>query len=139
MRSQRPISSTGFTLTELMIAVVIVGILAVIAVPSYQNHLRKGRRSAAESFMIEVAAREQQYLMDARRYAAGEGALGALNLTLPTDVSGFYTVTIEPATPAQPPTYLITATPVAGSAQVADGVLTLDHLGARSRSGQAGW
>jgi type IV pilus assembly protein PilE len=150
MRLQRPISSTresthpraaaaGFTLTELMITVVIVGILAVIAVPSYQNHVRKGRRSAAESFMIAVATREQQYLIDARRYAAGEGALGALNLAVPADVSGFYAVTVGPAAPTQPPSYTITATPVAGSAQVADGVLTLDHQGARTRSGQAGW
>lgn len=150
MRSLRPISSTrestrarvaaaGFTLAELMIAVVIVGILAVIAVPSYQGHVRKGRRSAAESFMIAIAAREQQYLIDARRYAAGAGALGALNLAVPADVAGFYAVTVEPAASAAPPSYTITATPIAGSAQVADGVLTLDHQGARTRAGQAGW
>ncbi len=137
--SRAPAAAAGFTLTELMIAVVIVGILAVIAVPSYQNHMRKGRRSAVESFMIEVATREQQYLIDARRYAGGAGALGALNLGVPADVSSFYAVTIEPAAPTLPPSYTITATPIAGSAQAPDGVLTLDHLGARTRSGQAGW
>ena len=62
------LAAAGFTLTELMIAVAIVGVLAVIAYPSYQDHLRKGRRSAAQSLMINIAAREQQYLIDARRY-----------------------------------------------------------------------
>ena len=122
-----------------MIAVVIVGILAVIAFPSYQDHMRKGRRSAAQSFLIDVAARQQQYLIDARSYAGGAGALGSLNLAVPADVSRFYTVTIDPAAPTLPPSYTIAATPIAGSAQVQDGVLTLDHQGAKTRNGQSGW
>ena len=122
-----------------MIAVVIVGILATIAYPSYQDHLRKSRRSAAQSLMMDVAARQQQYLIDARTYAGGTGALGALNLAVPGDVSRFYTVAIDPAAPTLPPSYTITATPIAGSAQVPDGVLTLDHQGAKTRDGQPGW
>jgi type IV pilus assembly protein PilE len=133
------IAAAGFTLIELMIAVVIVGVLAVIAFPSYQDHMRKGRRSAAQSFMINIATREQQYLIDARRYAGGAGALEALSLAVPADVSRFYTVTIEPAAPTLPPSYTITATPIAGSAQVPDGELTLDHQGAKTRNGHAGW
>jgi len=118
---------------------VIVGILAAVAVPSYQDHIRKTRRSAAQTFMIDVATREQQYLIDARSYAGGTGALATLNLAVPADVSKFYTVTIEPAAPTLPPSYTITATPIAGSAQVPDGVLTLDHQGAKTRNGQARW
>ena len=133
------VATAGFTLTELLVAVVIVGILATIALPTYQEHLRKGRRSAAQSFMIEVATREQQYLIDARSYAWGTGALAQLNLEVPADVSRFYTVTIEPAAPTPPPSYTITATPIAGSAQVRDGVLTLGHEGAKTLNGQAGW
>jgi type IV pilus assembly protein PilE len=132
-------TAAGFTLIELMIAVVIVGILAAIAYPSYQDHLRKSRRSAAQSFMIDVATREQQYLIDARSYAGGAGGLVKLNLVVPAEVSRFYSVTIEPAAPAAPPSYTIIATPIAGSAQVPDGVLTLDHTGAKTRKGQAGW
>lgn len=122
-----------------MIAVAVVAILATIAFPSYQDYLRKGRRSAAQSFIVDVAARQQQYLIDARSYAGGAGALGTLNLAVPGDVSRFYTVTIDPAAPTVPPSYTITATPIAGSAQVPDGVLTLDHQGAKTRNGQAGW
>ena len=122
-----------------MIAVVVVGILVTIAFPSYQEHMRKTRRSAAQSFLVDVAARQQQYLIDARSYAGGAGALGTLNLAVPADVSRFYTVTIDPAAPTLPPSYIITATPIAGSAQVQDGVLTLDQQGAKTRNGQSGW
>ncbi|MGH9578112.1 MAG: type IV pilin protein [Terriglobales bacterium] len=132
-------AAAGVTLIELLIAVVIVGILATIAYPSYQEHLRKNRRAVAQSFMVDVAARQQQYLIDARSYAGGAGALGALNLAMPGDVSRFYTVTIDPAAPAVPPSYTITSTPNAGSPQVPDGVLTLDHQGAKTRNGQSGW
>lgn len=129
----------GFSLIELMIAVAIVAILAAIAYPSYQDHLRKGRRASTQAFMMEIANREQQYLLDARSYAVGAGALTTLNITVPTDVSRFYTVTIDPAAPTTPPSFTITATPIAGSAQAPDGVLTLDHQGNKTRAGQSGW
>jgi type IV pilus assembly protein PilE len=122
-----------------MIAVAVIGILATIAFPSYQEHMRKARRAAAQSFIADVASRQQQYLIDARSYAGGAGALGTLNLAVPTDVSRFYTLTIDPAAPTLPPSYTIAATPITGSAQVPDGVLTLDHQGAKTRNGQAGW
>lgn len=131
--------SSGFTVIELMIVVVIVAILAMIAYPSYEDHLRKGRRSAATNFLADVATRQQQYLLDARQYAVGAGALAALNVTVPADVSQFYTVTINPAAPALPPVFSLIATPLPGSRQVPDGVLTLDSTGAKTRNGQPGW
>jgi type IV pilus assembly protein PilE len=132
-------AAAGFTLVELVIVVAIAAILAAIAYPSYQGHLRKGRRSAAQSFLIHVATREQQYLIDARRYAGGSNALGELQLAVPADVSRFYTVAIGPGEGTVPPSYTITATPIPGSAQVPDGALTLDHRGVKTRRGQAGW
>jgi type IV pilus assembly protein PilE len=139
VKGNRVASSAGFTLIELMITVAVIAILMGIAYPSYQDHMRKGRRAAAQAFMIDVATRQQQYLLDARGYALGAGALAALNLNVPTDVASVYTVAITPAAATTPPTFTITATPIAGSKQVPDGALTLDHNSNKTRAGQAGW
>lgn len=128
----------GFSLTELMITVAVVAIIGAIAYPSYQDHLRKGRRASAQAFMMDLANREQQYLLDARNYAVGSTALTTLNVGTPSDVSAHYSITIGPAAATTPPTYTITATPTS-TAQTADGALTLDHQGNKTRAGQAGW
>lgn len=136
-------SARGFSLTELMIAVAVVGILAAVAYPSYQNYLRKGTRAAAQSAMLSIADRQQQYLLDARNYALGSAALTSLNVTLPKDVDAHYTITVTSsngdATGTKPPSFTITATPKTGSAQVADGALTLTHTGAKTLAGNSGW
>ena len=133
----------GLTIVELLIVMVIVGILAAIGYPSYQNHMRKGARASAQAEMMKIADRQAQHLLDARTYAVGSGALTALSITLPTDVSVKYTVTITAAdgsgTPSTPPSYTIKATPVSGGAQVPDGELTLTHTGAKTRAGNPGW
>jgi type IV pilus assembly protein PilE len=129
----------GFSLLELMIAVAIVAILAAIAYPSYQEHLRKGRRAAAQTLLIEAANRQQQYLLDARAYALGGDALTELRLTVPPEVAAFYAVTVEPDAPTIPPTYTLRAVPIAASAQASDGEITLDQAGQKTRNGQVGW
>lgn len=117
----------GFSLIELMIAVAIVGILVAIAVPSYQNHLRKGRRAEAQAFVMQVAQREQQYLLDARTYAY---TLTDLSMVPPTTVSDHYNVTI--AQGLTTPSFIITADPTS-TVQIPDGTLTLTHTGAKER------
>lgn len=117
----------GFTLIELMIVVVIVGIIAAIALPSYQSYVVKGNRAAAQAFMMDVENRQKQYLLDARSYATDVATLG---MTPPSDVSDFYTVSI--ATTSAPPAFTITATPIAGTKQESDGALTLDSDGDRT-------
>ena len=129
----------GFTLIEILVSLTVVAILAAIAYPSYQDHMRKGRRAAAQAFLVDAASRQQQYLLDARTYALGAGAIAALNLTVPTQVSSYYTIAVTPAVATTPPTYQIVATPVAATAQASDGVLTLDQDGNRARGGSPGW
>jgi len=133
----------GVTIVELLIVVVIVGILAAIAFPSYQSQLRKGSRAAAQAEMLKIANREAQFLLDQRNYAVGPTALATLTISLPKDVTGMYDVTIVNAaggtTPATPPSFTIKATPIAGGRQVPDGELTLTHDGAKTRAGNPGW
>jgi type IV pilus assembly protein PilE len=125
----------GFTLTELMIVVAIAAILAAIAWPSYQAQLRKGRRADAQAFMMDVANREQSYLLDQRSYATGATALASLNETVPASVAQYYAVTVA-AGPAVPG-FTITATP--SGIQAPDGALTLDSTGQKTRNGVSGW
>lgn len=122
----------GFSLIELMIAVAIIGILLAIAVPSYQNQLRKGRRAEAQAFLMQVGQRQQQYLLDARTYALGGTALTELNLVAPTSVTDHYAVTVTPAAPTVPPSFTVTATPTS-TVQIPDGTLTLTNTGAKER------
>ena len=135
--------SRGFTITELLITMVVIAILVAIGLPTYQNQMRKGNRAAAQSAMLQIADKQAQYLLDARNYAVGPTALADLSVTLMPDVATRYSVTIKNSangdTPSTPPTYTITATPIANSGQEPDGVLTLTHTGAKTRAGNPGW
>lgn len=116
----------GFSLIELLVAVVIIGILAAITIPSYQSYVVKGNRAAAQSFMMDLANREKQYMLDARTYAD----FTTLGVSAPADVSKHYAIAIS--TPAAtPPSFTITATPSSGSSQYSDGSLTLGSDGVK--------
>jgi len=129
-------SWTGFTLLELVIVVSIVGILAAIAYPSYEAHMRKSRRAAAQSYLMDLAQRQKQYLLDARAYAPDTTTLSA---PTPGDVSPYYSpITITAAAfdnacavdaTAPDPKFTITATAI--GAQVPDGDLMIDNRGTK--------
>ena len=130
--------AAGFTLIELMITVAIVGILASIAYPNYQNYLLKGRRGAAQAFLLQVAQRQQQYFLDNRSFAPD---LTTLGVTTPPEVLTYYgTVNIDQgiAPPRGPPAYFtITATPQGVQAKNNEPVLTIDQTGAKTPTGTA--
>jgi type IV pilus assembly protein PilE len=119
---------SGFTLIEMMITVAVVAILAAIALPSYLEQIKRGRRSSAKVTMMDIANREQQFLLASRAYA-NTATLLAAGYTVPSDVSAYYTwaVTVGSTTV---PTFVITFTAV--GAQAVDGPLTLDQAGNRS-------
>jgi len=131
VRSHGP--SRGFTLIELMVTVAIVGILAAIAYPSYTRYITRGNRTAAESFMLEVASMQERYLVDNRAYGANLTALGYA--ALPSSVAPNYQITLTAT--AAPPAYVITATPLNGQAtqDTGCGVLTLNNTGGKTAAG----
>ena len=129
MKLENVKDAKGFTLIEMMIVVAIIGILAAIGIPQYQQYVMKGNRAATQSFMMDVANRQKQYLLDARAYAPDLATLGMG--TLPSEVSKHYTVTMN-VPGGTPPTFVVTATPIPNKPQAADGALTLNDVGAKT-------
>ncbi len=121
-------ASRGFTLIELMIALVIVAVLAAIALPAYQAQLRKSARAEAQSFLTDMASRQQQYLTDKRAYA---GSVAALNMAAPGSLDGKFTFAVS-APAGISPTFTLTATATGTQARDACPVLTIDNAGTRT-------
>jgi type IV pilus assembly protein PilE len=97
----------GFTLIELMVVVVIVGILAAIALPSYADYVRRGKIIEATTAMSDMRTRMEQYFLDNRRYDNG-GACGVNPATAEKNVKTFTIACAGSATG-----YVITATGIA--------------------------
>lgn len=131
---QRAQAARGFTLIELMITVAIVAILTVIAYPSYVQYIVRSNRAAAESFMQEVAAAQERFLLDNRAYAPDLTTLQYAS-NVPANVAPNYTFTVSAS--SVPPSYQLVASPQ-GSQQTNDtacGQLTLTNAGAKTASG----
>jgi type IV pilus assembly protein PilE len=151
IRSQRETAQmnkpSGFTLIEVMIVVVVIGILAAVAWPSYQDHVRKSNRAAAQQLMLDIASRQEQYLLDARNYTATLGTSAGLNLspqgwnctgTITKCTNSFYEITVAVTAAAAnvPPAHTITATAI--GSQATDGNLTLNNVGQKTPTAKWG-
>lgn len=135
MKRAMPIKPpSGFTLIEMMIVVVVVGVLALVAYPAYQSSTIKANRAEAKSYLLDVAQKQQLYFNDSRTYA--ETAL-ELNSIAPERVARNYLVTFDVSTIDPPPTFEITATPIAGTRQANDGALTIDSSGDKTHNGES--
>jgi len=119
----------GFTLIEVMVAVAIVAVLAGVALPSYREHLRKSRRAEAQAYLMAVASRQQQFLLDTRAYAT---TLSAVGIAAPATVAASYDLVVATVA-GPPPTFRLTATPKATTDQVSErcGTLAIDQTGAK--------
>ena len=135
--SRRLARVRGFTLIELIIVIAIVALLVAVALPSYRDHVRKSRRAEAQAYLMSVAGRQSQFLVDTRAYAT---TLATINIPMPSSVNSFYTVTLN-AVVGPPPTFTLTAAPLAGTDQVNEkcGTLTINQTGAKTAALTSCW
>jgi type IV pilus assembly protein PilE len=128
----------GFTLLELMIVVAIIGVLAMMALPSYEGYLQRARRADAQSFLMEVASRQQHFLVDRRAYGTSITAapnVGGLGMTIPDSVSFHYDVGLAVDNRVRPPTFSVSATPKGKQAQDPCQALAIDQNGSKTKTG----
>jgi type IV pilus assembly protein PilE len=141
----------GFTLVELIVAMVIVATLAAIAIPSYSSYVLKSHRTEAKSALLDLASLEERWFSVNNAYTNAPGNLGYPGSTTTFSVfsvgSGYYQVTAITANPATAPsgtsagtpaTYSITATATAFGNQTNDkacATFTINSQGQQSATG----
>jgi type IV pilus assembly protein PilE len=119
----------GFTLTELMITVAIIGILAAVAYPSYTDFVLRSNRSEAQRELLRYANLQEQVFVDSRSYAASMTGLGEGTASVTTD-SGKYIISVQAST-----TTTFTLQAVAQSSQTNDSgctTLTVNEVGSKT-------
>lgn len=106
---------SGFTLIELMVVVAVVAILAAIALPSYQDSVRKGRRGQAKSDLVELAQRAERYRTINNSYAGFWAQTQAGDARSPrTGPTAYYVIDRDGGVDTATNTFTLTATPQNG-------------------------
>lgn len=125
----------GFTLIELMVVVAIVGILAMIAYPSYELSVMKSRRSEAREALLMVAGLEERYMTANNRYGTGS----VIGLGGDTKITDHEAYKIEITLNNSGSGYVATATPLGrqNTLDQACGTLSYDNIGNKEVTGNS--
>ncbi|KTC65767.1 type-IV pilin [Legionella adelaidensis] len=120
----------AFTIMELLITIVIIGILATFAYPSYMDYITRARRSDGQTALLNLASRMERYYSEHNTYQTATIGAGANTDVLSSNTSpeGWYTLSIATATNSA---YTLRATPLSSQATQDKKcqTLTLDNLG----------
>ena len=119
----------GFTLIEMMIVVAIIGILAAISYPSYQQYVIKSKRTDMMSEMHNIASEIQSRKLAQGAYS--NALVTGLGGDYPKQGNALYTITFTPNPLSA--NWTITATPKSGQMNT-DGMLSLNYQNLKCRS-----
>ena len=132
---QIPNRSQGFSLIELMIAVVIVGILAAVALPMYSDYVTRSRRADGQATLMQVAQELERCYTQFSKYNDNSCSVVSSSTVNETSDQGFYVISASGGNLTES-TFTLTATPQNEQADDTDcTALTLTHLGEESATG----
>ena len=123
MRPHRK-SAAGFTLIELMIAVAIVAIITAIAVPAYNDQIRRSRRAAGKAVAMEMVQTLERWHTVNNTYAGYAGTMNS-----PSNGDPHYVVS---ASNLGVTTYTVSAVPQGAQADDKCGTVTVNQAGAKT-------
>jgi len=123
----------GFTLIELMITVVVIAILAMVAIPAYNDSVTKGRRTDAKSTLTDIAAKQEQFFMDNKTYTTDLTKLGYAAASDAFSKDDYYKVTV---TAASATAFSVKAVPVKDDPKC--GTYTINEQGTQAVTGTLG-
>lgn len=136
--SKRRHFEQGLTLIELMIVIVIVSILLAVAIPSYDESVRKSRRSEGMSLLASVIQQQERFFLNNMTYTEDLSELGYNNVSAGALLSenGFYQVTAA-VCGASPIARCVELTATPQDTHADDGNLTLNSRGEKTATGKA--
>ncbi len=108
-------SIRGFSLIELMVALVIAAIIMGVALPAYTGYMQKTRRTDAKVTLTSMASQQERYYLKNNGYTTNIAAIGAA-----VSQEGYYDITVTNAPCGNSGCYTLTATPRSGEAQAGD-------------------
>ena len=125
-------SMAGLTLVEVLVVSMLVAVIAAIALPAYQEQVRKGRRAEGRAMLIDVMNREHRFFADNSAYTTD--ITGSLSFNPATSENGHYALAVTSI--GATVHVLLTASPQGGQVNDTEcGSLTLSTTGAKGTTG----
>lgn len=136
---------------ELLVVLIIIGILASIAIPNYQDYLRKARRGDGKNAMLTVAQAMERFYTENSTYSAATLGNAATDVGKTTSTDRYYTIAFDSAptaaaacsatvtTSPSASAFRICATPTGNQTGDTCGTLSLSNTGVKSPTTGGCW